>query len=281
MSKLNGWRCYKHALLPNTAPHERVDTAPLESGELWKQCDTAAFFARWSEDFDCGYETDWWYVIKDAPFDIDSVKAKRRYEIRKGMKYFDVYRIDPAKYAEELYQVQVDAYSVYLEKYRPTVDKEAWLLSVKDTWGISGTTVIGAFDRETNTLCGYARLIQEGKCIYFDSLKTRPAYEKFALNAALVMQVLQEYDAELRQGSYICDGARNVQHETAFPDYLEKYFSFRKAYCHLRLAYKPAYKWVIDVLYALRGVFRKFDNVRLIHQINGVLMMEEIVRKQA
>ena len=37
--------------------------------------------ARWTEDFDCGYETEWWYVIKDTPLDLSKLKKKRRYDI--------------------------------------------------------------------------------------------------------------------------------------------------------------------------------------------------------
>ena len=50
---------------------------------------------------DCGYETNWWYVVKDTPFDLNSLKAKRRYEINKGIKNFEVIDIDPKNYSED------------------------------------------------------------------------------------------------------------------------------------------------------------------------------------
>lgn len=49
--------------------------------------DGKPYLARWTSSFDCGHETNWWYVIKDTPFDINELKKKRRYEIRKGNNY--------------------------------------------------------------------------------------------------------------------------------------------------------------------------------------------------
>lgn len=31
------WKYYNHALLPTTAPHEKVDETLITSGALWKQ----------------------------------------------------------------------------------------------------------------------------------------------------------------------------------------------------------------------------------------------------
>ena len=54
-----------------------------------------ALFARWTSEFDCGYETNWWYVIKDKEFDLSALKSNYRYKINKGNKNFDVRVINP------------------------------------------------------------------------------------------------------------------------------------------------------------------------------------------
>lgn len=132
--------------------------------------------ARWTTEFDCGDETTWWYVIKDRPFDIMALKSKRRYEINKG--------INPARYAEEMYSIQVAAYSAYPEKYRPKVDKIGFTDGLAN-WG--KYVVFGAFYRETNERVGYAYFEQESdNYIDFKVLKTNPEYEKYSINAALV-----------------------------------------------------------------------------------------------
>lgn len=46
----------------------------------------------------------------------------------------------------------------------------------------------------------------------------------------MVARILEDNNDRLNKGFYINDGARSIRHETAFQDYLEKYFGFRKAY---------------------------------------------------
>lgn len=231
---------------------------------------------RWTTNFDCEHETNWWYVIKDTPFDINALKSKRRYEINKGMKNYKVIEIDPLNYKEELYSVQVAAFSAYPEKYRPTVKKSSFLEDI-DKW--KQYVVLGAFFRENNELSGYALLSKESEHYTdFKVLKTKPNHERNAVNAALVEGVLRYFNTFLVNGGYICDGARSIQHETAFQDYLEKYFNFRKAYCKLHIVYHPKIGWVVKLAYPLRKLLAVFDNINLIHQINAVLKMEEIIR---
>lgn len=254
------------------------DLTPVISGDIWKM-KGSPLLARWTTDFDCGYETNWWYIIKDRPFDIKALKAKRRYEINKGIKNFDVKPIEPKKYAEELCDVQIAAYSGYPEKYRPTVDRRAFVSFVKSLKNWSGLVCVGAFSRETAKLCGYALLSKESvNYVYFKFMRTDPKWEKFGVNAALVEGVLREFDSFLANGGYICDGARSINHETAFQDYLEKYFEFRKAYCKLHVIYNPKLKWVIRLLFPIRGLLSKLDRIGVIHSINSVLKMEDICR---
>ena len=274
--QIDGWKYYNHAAIPTTAPHEDVDVQPIADGTIWKM-PGAPLLARWTTEFDCGYETNWWYVIKDTPFDINALKSKRRYEINKGTKNFDVKEIEATDYAEELYAVQISAFSAYPEKYRPTVNKGVFMSSVKQ-W--NHYVCVGAFWRETNELCGYALLTRESeKYTALNVLKTKPECEKFGVNAALVVGILQIFDLFLTIGGYICDGTRNVNHETNFQDYLEKYFGFRKAYCKLHIRYNHKMKWIIKLTYHIRWFLLKFDRIGIVHSLNAVLRMEAIYRE--
>lgn len=106
-------------------------------------------------------------------------------------------------------------------------------------------------------------------------------YEKLQINAALVRYLLECNSENLKKKNfYILDGARSINRETHFQDYLEKYFGFRKAYCKLRIAYNPKIKWMIPLLYSMRKLLIKFDNLGVFHQVNAILKMEEIVRNQ-
>ena len=78
---------------------------------------------------------------------------------------------------------------------------------------------------------------------------------------------------------YVCSGHRNINHKTNTQEYKIKRFGYRKAYCCLRIEYRPGVNVLIKVLFPFRKIFEKFDKITLVHQLNGVLKMEEIIRK--
>lgn len=270
--EIAGWKYYNHAALPACAPHETADTTPIENGSIWK-IGGRALLARWTSDFDCGHETEWWYVIKDSPLDMESLKSKRRYEIKKGKKNFEVREINPADYLDELYRTAVAAISAYPEKYRPTVERDSfqkYLLTLKNV------TMFAAFHRERGTMEGYAILINRQTYLSFEVLKTNPESERLGVNAALVAGMLEAVESELKDGVYISDGSRAIRHETAFQDYLEKYFGFRKAYCTLHIRYRIGVGLCVRALYPFRRFISRESGLG--SQISSVLQMEEIRR---
>ena len=174
--------------------------------------------ARWTSEFDCGHETGWWYVVKDAPLNMDALKAKRRYEINKGLKNFEIRPIAPRDYPEELYRVRVAAYSAYPAKYRPAVDHDRF---VQELTGWDDCLVYGAFFRETGELTGYGLLkFAAPDFLSFMVLETKPEFEKYAVNAAIVAEILEQNRTFLECGVILCDGARSISHETKFQNYL-------------------------------------------------------------
>lgn len=232
--------------------------------------------ARWISNWDCSFKTEWWYVIKDDPFEIDKLKAKRRYEINKGNKNFLVKEINPKEYKSEIYFIQSEAYKEYPEKYRPHIDQNR-LLNEIDNW--SFYKAYGAFELNSDKMYGYALLNRKDDYIYYAVHKVVPKYESLSINAAVINKILVDHSDFLASGGYICDGSRNILHETRFQDYLEKYFGFRKAYCILHIKYRSLVKLMVWILYPFRKWLFKMDNNNLIHKINGILKMEEIVRR--
>jgi len=155
MDKQNdiGWHCYRGFLIPNSAPHQNVDITIISDKSLWKS--KKIWGARWTDSFDLGKKTAWWYVIKDTPFDISELKAKRRYEINKGMKNFDVRIINPQEFKEELYDVFQKSLLGYPKAYRAKDYKNNFNNFIN---GISKNSSIqilyGAFLKENQKLCG-------------------------------------------------------------------------------------------------------------------------------
>ena len=275
--QIDGWTYYNHAAIPQTPPHEMPNMRPVESGDVWKIAGGGVpLLARWTTDFDCGYETNWWYVIKDTPFDIVSLKAKRRYEINKGDKNFQIRKIKPSEYPEEMFMIATSAYETYPSAYRPNITHESFIDEVTKRDGLYIT--YGAFSNSDGQLYGYACLREENGYIDFTELKVVPDMEKLSINAALVNKILNDYSDFIAAGGYICDGARNINHETAFQNYLEKYFGFRRAYCRLHICYNPKISILIKILFPLRKALYVFYKISFVHLINSVMKMEEICR---
>ena len=272
---IKGWRYYNHAAVPTTSPDVKANLAPIHDGSIWKIGGGYALLARWTTNWDCKYETNWWYVIKDTPFDISSLKAKRRYEINKGKRNFTVKRINPSDYREELYLVTLEALQGWPEKYRPHVEKNEFYTHLNS---LTSTIVYAAFSQKDEKMAGYAYLTVMGKNLDFNVLRTRPDCERDGVNAAIVAFILEDNSGIIDNGNFICDGSRSIRHETGFQDYLEKYFGFRKAYCDLQIRYRKPIKAIVDILYQLRRPLKKLDNIGFIHSINALLEMEKIVR---
>lgn len=271
---VDGWRYYNHALLPNCAPHEAPDIARLENKEFWVNNTGKVLMARWTSDYDCASNQNWWYVVKDGRFDIDSLKSKRRYEINKGKKNFLIRVINPVDYVEELVEIHIKAYAQYPIQYRPVVDKEKLMKEISQ-W-IGNKVILGAFSAEDSSLCGFAMIIENESYANFAMLKVLPICEKSGINAALVAGVLEHYNERLNKGGYyICDGERALFHETKFQDYLEKYFGFRKAYSKLHVKFR----FPLSVIIKCLKPFRPFIATRsesIMKKLNVLLIYDEL-----
>ena len=124
--EIKGWKYYNHAAVPTCAPHEMPNLTPIKDGSIWKLGDgkQKPLFARWTEDWDCGYDTGWYYTIMDTPFDINALKAKRRYVINQGVRHFDVRIINPREYVEKLFAITSSDIGTWPKKYRPSIPKK-------------------------------------------------------------------------------------------------------------------------------------------------------------
>lgn len=271
---IEGWKYYNHAALPTTAPHEMPNLKPIDDGTIWKLSgEGKPLFARWTTNWDTTNPTCWWYVIKDTSFDISALKSKRRYEINKGKKNFIVSKINPLDYCSELYDITIKAYSGWPEKYRPTISVESF---EKQCISWSKLDVFAGFSSMDNSLAGYAVLFDNKTFIDFSILRTVPDYERLAINAAMVAGILEYYNDRFDGSFYINDGARSIRHETAFQDYLEKYFGFRKAYCQLNIKYRPIVGIIVYVLFPFRNLINGDSSFG--SNLKSLMLMEELVR---
>lgn len=258
---------------PTTPPHCSPDITCIKDGSIWR---AGGLLARWTTDFDCEEETDFWYCIKDTKFDIWAINSKKRYYIKKGIENFEVKQINPVDYLDDVYTVTDKALQTY-DDYSTPQDKMDFFNEICERRDL---IFLGAF-RE-GRLCGYIKIKDWGSYVDFMSMKADPEYEKLQVNAAMVNALCEKYADRLCEGFYICDGLRNINHQTNFQDYLVKNFMFRKAYCRLHIAYPKRIGFFVKVLYPVRRIIFLMDskwNVRLVKKASVILRYEEIAKK--
>lgn len=276
-SKKISFHCSMGTIWPHCGPDKAFRVKDIQIGSLWKKF-PKAIRLQYYTDWDSEEELPYWFVIKDTPFDINELKAKRRYEITRANKFFTVCQIDVNKDAEAMYEVYKEAITGYRTARPPQYQLDDFKKSI-NLWSSSGGRVYGAFNTES-ILCGYAFLTEHDDHTSFVTLKTRPSSEKWGVNAAICYKILLDFEEKLKiPGYYISDGARNLYHQTRFQDYLQKYFLFRKAYCRLHVEYRPYIKIIINCVYPIKGILMKLDNLKFVHMLNAILKAEEIARK--
>ena len=94
----------------------------------------------------------------------------------------------------------------------------------------------------------------------------------------MVAEIVESHNWLFGNGYYIDDGSRTIRHETAFQDYLEKYFGFRKAYCKLHVKYRFPVNVIVRLFYPMRAIIGTRTGIG--SRVRAVLQMEEIVRGQ-
>lgn len=274
------WEYYNHALVPTTAPHVTPDTSWMKDRKKWKELAGGHYplFARWTTDFDCEEETEWYCLVKDTPFDMMSLKSNRRSLITRGLKRVDVKVITPADYAAQMANVLIKAWQSYDESYEEKDDRKRLTEEFKELTekNLGNSEYLGAFLKDTDTMIGYSIYDLHGDWVEYSVVKTDPEYLNTQVNAALAYFGLQRY---MRPGvNYILGGWRTMIHETNYQDYLLKNFGYRKAYCQLHITYRPWMKAAVAVLYPLRGMLEKYSKNKWLYYVWCTLKQEEIHR---
>lgn len=270
------WKYYNGAIIPNCAPHEEVDTDKIKNGEIWKEfSNRKPYFVRWTTDFDCDIETQWWYVIKNKPFSFEELEPKKKKHIRQALKKCQVKELVALDYKEQLYKVYKQACEGY--KNFSAINKEDFFINVQrcvenkiEYWG--------AFN-SNDEMIGWMSIKNNGDWAHILSAKFSPGYLNLRPSDAIYYTILQYYLNDIGV-DYISSGERSISHITNTQEYKIKTFKFRKAYCKLHLQYNPKYKRIISILYPFRKILNKIESINFIRKISSVLKMEEIVRNQ-
>lgn len=271
--KIQGWQYYNYAAIPTTPPHISPNLKPIESGEIWS-LDGTPYLVRYTTDFDCEQATDWWYIIKRTPYDIDTLPTKKRKHIRQARKKCEAHKIDQNDYLEELWEVYDAAFSRYVNA-KNTETKEQFKKKLASD---HNSVYWGSFDRASGRLIGYMCCREYEDYVNINVAKYHPEYFNLQASDALNDTVL-EYYLNQEQKAYICKGERSILHITDTQNYAIRNFGFKKAYCQLHIKYNKKIEWVVKLLYPFRKIIKKVS-IPIAQKVNAILVMEEIVRKK-
>jgi len=275
MILLNGirWKIYQGALIPDEPPHINVKISLEEARYLLKI--SGAYFIRWTNNWDCGYPTEFWYVIKDGKCSMEELSRNTRNQIRKGLKNCVVKKVDGefiANYGYEVYRKAFQRYKTFLKPVTEPQFKEGMLRFKNDRskhfWAV--------FTKKEHRLIAYSlNRVQYNMCDY-STIKLDPNYLKLYPSYALIFEMNKYYLNELRL-SYVLDGSRNLSHNTNIQGFLIKKFKFRKAYCSLNIVYSRKVGLALNFLFPLRKFIYSVD-YPVFNKVSVLLKHEEIRR---
>lgn len=277
MEKTNiipGWKYYNHAAIPTTAPHETPDLTPLKDGSIWNIEGQKPLLVRYTTDWDCGYDTGWWYLIREAPFNIEELSKNSRKHIKEAFRKVRVEKIDPQQYVDELY----DCYHQAFLKYEKADNETSYEILKKSCVHSSGLHYWAGFALDSNKLIGYMTISAHEDWAEIHTSKFHPHFLNLRVSDALYAAALDFYLNNLGM-RYVSSGSRSINHITNTQEYKEQHFGYRKAYCKLHLIYRNNVKFLFMILYLLRSVISVLERrCSLLHRISAILKMEEIAR---
>ena len=268
---IEGWKYYNFAAYPSTWPHEDVNLEPIYDKTIWKMTGSP-LLARWTSDWDKKEESQFYYCIKDDKYDISTLKSKRRYIINKARRLFETRIIDPNEYKEEIYEVYLESLKGYPKDTVPKT-KEQMFHTIENGFSQKECVFFATFEKETGLLCAYSDLYLRDRFIPISTFTSRIDKEKDYVNFALLDGIGEWYNGLEIEGAYLCDGARNVLHQTNFQDFLNRYFGFRYAYCTLHIIYKPPVKMIVSILFPFRKLLYRASAKKL-RLVASLLKME-------
>ena len=257
------FQLYKHAWIWLGPEYEEPELTSTESRTLLRR---GGWLVRNVYDFDCGEETGFWYVIKDCFGGMEELSSKTRNQVRRSMTNFDFRRMSREELLKKGYEVHraaAEGYKVKTEVPTEQQFRDGILNSPEnDYWG--------AFAKSDGHLAAFAKNIVQKESCNYSVMKAlpddMPQYPYYGLIYSMNQYYLEE--CGLR---YVNDGARSITEHSNMQPFLIRKFKFRKAFCRIRITYKPWMALAVKVLYP----FRRFVQSAA---VRGLLNQESMTR---
>lgn len=251
------WAYYKRGLVSMAPPYRNIIVDAKTLFKTYKN----AFYIRWDSDFDKSDSKNYWHVIKDGEFVLDSLPGKSRNAIRKCLKNCEIKQVD-CRYIIENggYDVYVSEYVRYQRKGHPSPVKslETWSEGMRQAEANGQEFWGGVYE---NKIIAYSICLKKEK--HVDLVTWKVDYERYNLlypSYGLVYKMCEYY---LNQESvlYVSDGGRSLTQHSNVQNFLIDKFRFRKAYTKLNVAFR----WYLImplILLSLCDDFIKSNKIR-------------------
>ncbi|MGD9994166.1 MAG: hypothetical protein AB7S69_12800 [Salinivirgaceae bacterium] len=228
-----------------------IPLGPALIPEPTTQIDTATVFSHlkgkllWWSHQKPGYDSNNWYaVIKDKHLSLDEYRtANIRNQIRKGLKNFEIKRIEPELLVQQGFVIYQKAFEAFNTKApMELTEYQKFITTLHDFDDI--IHVVGVFHQQK--LIGYALIYCYGTLeAGISEIRILPEYNNLYPSYALFHWLSEEYLAK-RKFEYISDGYRNLLHETNIQDLLIRKFGFRKQGLYLECELKKPFNYFFN-----------------------------------
>lgn len=269
MFDIQNFELYKHAWVDKRAPHHGEK---LRQDELRLLLSNGGALVRNTYGFDCEKETSFWYVIKDSFGGMEELSSKKRNQVRKSLKTYDVRKVS----AEEILSVGLPIYQEACESYRiktAIISADDFAKRIESCRKAGNTDFWCLYRRDNGEAVALAINTVYEDCCEYNSMKCKPSvmHNSSYPYYGLIYEMNRYYLDELKL-KYVNDGARSITEHSNIQPFLIDTFHFRKAYCKLQIVYKWWMRIAVDILYPFR-------NIVPILPIKAILRMEEMARR--
>lgn len=239
---------YRHALIWGGAIHEEKELNAKEAMDLLNNSES--WLLRNLYNFDSPQETNFWYIIKDKYSESDYTKKVRKY-IEKATTKFEIRKISRSRMIKQGFNVYDKAHKHYKKNDGFRLSKDEFIAEISNMKD-GEYEFWGCIDRETNIVQAYSVChVHDGMC-WFKYSRANPEflpkyYPMYGLYDARHRYYLQELGLK-----YVMTSARSITEHSEIQSFLIEKFGFRRAYCNLKIYYKPWLKFLINMTFPFR-----------------------------
>lgn len=190
-----------------------------------------------------GYDLNNWYaVIKDKHLSLDEYRtANIRNQIRKGLKNFEIKRIEAEMLVQQGFAIYQSAFAAFNTKAPMELAAYQKFMTVLQNFK-DIIHAVGIYHQQQ--LIGYALIYCYGdQEANISEIRMNPEYNYNYPSYALFHWLSEEYLLK-KKVNYLSDGYRNLMHETNIQDLLIRKFGFKKQGLFLECALRKPYNYL-------------------------------------